>query len=277
LEPEIEAEYHRTLAQIADPDERQAPDCLTANDVLKAHFLIANYFLLEGSGLGGVGPRDIGLLLSAISRQTVEFGGKRKWMDTYSRCATLLFGLIKNHPFHDANKRTAFLSALFQLDRVGRCPSVSQQEFEDLMVDVADSALTKYARYNALVREGDPDPEVKFMAWYLRQKTRNIDKRYYAVTYRELQAILLGYGFSLEDPSGNHINIIHLADGKSWGQIGFPRWGAHVGKGAIRTVREATRLTYNNGIDSEAFFRGVDPMRKLISIYHEPLMRLAER
>src|ERR1700678_4440581 len=182
LEPEIEAEYRRVVREIDDADDRYTSDCLTANDVLKAHFLIANHFYLEGSGLGGIGPRDVDLLLSAISRQAVMFDGTAKWNDSYGRCATLVYGLIKNHPFHDANKRTAFLCAIFQLQRIGRVPSVSQREFEDIIVKIADNKLDKYARYKALRKADDPDPEVKFISWHLRQNTRIIDKRHCNVT-----------------------------------------------------------------------------------------------
>jgi hypothetical protein len=84
---------------------------LGMHDVLKAHFLIADFFFAEGEGIGGVGPRDLDLLHSALYRQHVTLGGTAKWDTKFDVCATLLYGLIKDHPFHDANKRTAFLSA----------------------------------------------------------------------------------------------------------------------------------------------------------------------
>src|SRR5260221_1651054 len=205
LEPEIEAEYQRVLNNL-DNAAPVGPHCLSIHEVLRAHFLIANHFYLEGKGLGGIGPRDMGLLQSAVHRQTVSFGGASKWVDRFDVCATLLFGLIKNHPFHDANKRTAFLGALFQLRRFGRCPSVNEREFENFTVEVAENGLARYARYKELVKNGDADPEVKLISHYLRKHTRQIDTQHYAVTYRELQTILNGYGFALANPRGNHID-----------------------------------------------------------------------
>jgi death-on-curing protein len=290
LEPAIEAEYQRFQGLLGPEDSRLDRDCLTAAEVLRAHFLIANHFYLEGNGLGGIGLRDNGLLHSAIGRQQVSYDGKVKWTNPFDICATLFFGLIKNHAFIDANKRTAFLSALFQLRRIGRCPSVAASEFENLTVDVADDALHKYARYSDLVARGDPDPEVKYISFYLRKNTREIDKKEYAVTYRELQSILHRYGFSLENPHGTHIDVVRVERKRklfglagerietTWlGQIGFPRWTAEVGKGAMRTVRDVTNLTSKNGVDSASFFHGLDPMQELITFYHAPLMRLAER
>jgi death-on-curing protein len=213
-----------------------------------------------------------------------------KWSDRFDVCATLFFGLIKNHPFHDANKRTAFLSVLFLLHRYGWCPSVSEKEFEDFTVEIADDQLEKYARYQQLKKEGTSDPEVRFISWYLRKNTRRIDKSSYDVTFRELQKILNRYGFALSNPRGNHIDIIQLKSKSRLfgllgrreteirlGQIGFPRWTAQVNKAALKTVRQVTKLNHENGVDSASFFQGLDPMQSLIATYHDPLMRLAQR
>jgi death-on-curing protein len=291
LEPEIDAEYQRALTEaeaLADPVGQYT---LSVFDVLRAHFLIANHFYLEGEGLGGVGTKEFGLLHSAIHRQGVAFGGIVKWTNLFDVSATLFYGLIKNHAFHDANKRTAFLSALYQLHRHGWCPSVPEKEFEDFTVEIADNQLMKYARYKELVKSGDPDPEVKFISWYLRKNTRQIDKKDHVITFRDLQRILSRYGYKLANPFRNHIDIIKVETkqpvlalfGKERivetkvGQIGFPRLTAEVGKGAIKTVREVTKLTPENGVDSASFFNGVDDMQSLITTYHQPLMSLASR
>ncbi|WP_374634542.1 type II toxin-antitoxin system death-on-curing family toxin [Ferrovibrio sp.] len=163
LEPQINAEYERAPAAIGDFCELEGKVYLKTSDVLRAHFQIANHFFLEGEGLGGIGPRDYGLLNSAIHRQAVSFEGTTKWTNLFDIAATLFYGLIKNHAFHDANKRTAFLSVLYQLHENGWCPSVSEKDFEDFTVEVADNQLGKYPRYRGLVGAGEADPEVKFM------------------------------------------------------------------------------------------------------------------
>src|SRR5438874_3417926 len=194
LEPEIDAEFQRSLAQLPDEEEGIAPYALGVVDVPRAHFLIANHFYLEGHGLGGIGPRDVGLLCSTVSRQYISFGGQTKWTAGFDVCATLFYGLIKNHAFHDANKRTAFLSALYQLRRMNWCPSVSEKQFEDFTVEIADDKLERYARFKAMSDKGDPDSNVKFVSWYFRKHTRKVDKYSYNITYRELQAILSRHG-----------------------------------------------------------------------------------
>jgi hypothetical protein len=157
-------------------------------------------------------------------------------------------------------------------------------------VEIADDRLGRYARFREISTHGDPDSIVKFISWFLRKNTRPIDKAIYNITYKELQVILVRYGFSLVNPQGNYIDIVRVEKRRSFlgllgerevqtrvAQIGFPRWTAQVGKGTLRTIREATGLTHKRGIDSASFFRGLDPMQTLIATYHEPLMRLAER
>ncbi len=57
---------------------------------------------------GGAGMRDANMLLSAIDRP------KNKWhygeTDLIKLAASYCFGLAKNHPFVDGNKRTAFMA-----------------------------------------------------------------------------------------------------------------------------------------------------------------------
>ena len=60
-------------------------------------------------------------------------------------------------------------------------------------------------------------------------------------------------------------------------QIGFPGWKRQVNNSALRTVRAATDLTPENGVDSQVFFQGTDPLHSLIDRYSEPLRRLADR
>ncbi|MBY2988687.1 type II toxin-antitoxin system death-on-curing family toxin [Rhizobium leguminosarum] len=289
LEEPIRREFERALVQLP-PETQPNRKGLNASDILRAHFLIANHFYIQDEGLGGVGPRSIDLLVSAVERQYVGYGAAAKWSNIFDVCATLFFGLIKNHAFHDANKRTAFLSALYFLYDEGWVPSVPEKDFEDFTVEISDNLLGKYARYKDFVKDGLGDPEVRFISHYLRSNTRRMDKAQYGITFRELKIILNRFGFDLKDPSGNHINIVKPEKKKTllgFGpvrqvetrvcQVGFPRWTAEVGKAALKTIREATKLSAKDGVDSAAFFRGLDPMQSLIVTYNAPLLRLANR
>lgn len=72
---------------------------INVSDVLKAHYILADYFTDTSSGEETekmlVGVRSYNLLASAVGRQCVEFAGKRKYTDKVELCATLFFGLVK--------------------------------------------------------------------------------------------------------------------------------------------------------------------------------------
>lgn len=240
--------------------------------------------------MGGLGPRDPNLLHSAVYRQFAGFAGEDKWETSYERCATLIFGLVKDHPFHDANKRTALLVLLYFLDRSNRQPTVDHRELEDFIVDIADNNLRQYRRLKTLETWTD-DPEILFIADFLRRNSRQQDKRYYTITFRELDARLRTFGCCLNNPNGNFIDVCRIekrprglfAFGRQEttlrkvAQIRFPGWKRHVGRGAISTVRRETDLTPERGVDSETFYRDTDSLNALIANYSGPLERLAHR
>jgi hypothetical protein len=101
LHDEIETEYRRWLKKIGDQDPYASRDTIGLQDILRAHFLIVDFFLENKYGIGGIGPKSVDLLHSAIYRQFVGFGSVEKWPGQYERLTTLLFGLVKDHLFHD--------------------------------------------------------------------------------------------------------------------------------------------------------------------------------
>lgn len=68
--------------------------------------------LMLDVGRGRAGVHDFGLLHSAIERPKAQFRGKHLYNSIWFMAAALLQSLVKNHPFEDANKRTAFFSAM---------------------------------------------------------------------------------------------------------------------------------------------------------------------
>lgn len=82
-------------------------DLINVSDILKAYYILADYFTDPSSGDDVermlVGVRSYDLLCSATGRQSVEFCGKRKYTDKIDICSTLFYGLTKNHSFHDAH------------------------------------------------------------------------------------------------------------------------------------------------------------------------------
>lgn len=294
LKPELRYLYERSLDDVHSFEEQLSGNDLSAREVLRAHFCLCEFFSDEHEGLGGVGLKDSGLLTSALSRQFVGFGGQSKWTTIHDKAATLLYGLVMNHPFHDANKRTAYLSTIHYLFTNGFSITVTEKTLEDLTVLVANRGLSKFRRYKQLKKRSS-DPEVEFLSHYLRQNTRKIDKQQYIVTYRELDRILQRYDAHLENPKNNSIDLMQWQEvevrvGGLFNRrmkkqkelrrvcsLGFPGWSKQVGKGRLKHVRQELGLTAANGVDSQSFFNGVDDMRVLMGMYEGALRRLAFR
>jgi death on curing protein len=86
--------------------------------------------------------RDRGLLESALAKPQNEFF-YRHVEDVGSLATTLLFGIARNHPFAQGNKRTEFLSAVDFLEINGYRLDVSDEEFllGRLVVEVLEQKL----------------------------------------------------------------------------------------------------------------------------------------
>jgi len=97
--------------------------------------------LVQFGGLAGL--RDEGLLGSALSRpeQRAHYGSP----DVADIAAAYAFGLAKNHPFVDGNKRTAFLALGLSLRLNGYCLTASQPEVTQTILSLAAGDLSEEA------------------------------------------------------------------------------------------------------------------------------------
>jgi death-on-curing protein len=77
---------------------------------------------------GGEGIRDQGMLESALNRskQVFDYGGPT--VDLCQLAAAYAFGLAKNHPFIDGNKRTAAITCELFLNLNGRFFTIGEIE-----------------------------------------------------------------------------------------------------------------------------------------------------
>ena len=78
IDPNLYEDYLRWTKSIGD-DPYVSNNCVGIIDVLKAHYLIIDYFFKEyGEGVGGIGPRNLNILHSTLSRQHSAYEGVRK-------------------------------------------------------------------------------------------------------------------------------------------------------------------------------------------------------
>jgi death on curing protein len=94
--------------------------------------------LAEHGGISGV--RDAGLLSSAMARpQNLAAYGDRP--DAADLAAAYAFGLARNHPFLDGNKRTAFVVMELFLNLNGWTLSADETECISTMLSLAAGDL----------------------------------------------------------------------------------------------------------------------------------------
>lgn len=109
---------------------------LTKEDALAIH----EASLARFGGLPGL--RDEGLLESALAQPFQAFGGEELYPTFAEKAARYAYGIAKNHPFLDGNKRTATacMAAYLRLNGFGFKPMAS--ELLTTMLGVADGTVS---------------------------------------------------------------------------------------------------------------------------------------
>ena len=102
----------------------------------KRQILLLHQHLVDETG-GSPGLRDEGLLDSALNAPFQAFGGTSAYPSLQQKAARLCYGLVKNHPFIDGNKRIGAHAMLVFLAVNGIELSYEQQELIDVILAVA--------------------------------------------------------------------------------------------------------------------------------------------
>ena len=108
---------------------------LHKQQILKLHNRIINEF-------GGIhGIRDERLLDSALANPLQTFAGLDLYPTCVDKAGQLCYGLIKNHPFLDGNKRIALHSMLILISINGLKIEIAHDELIDIIFKVADGSF----------------------------------------------------------------------------------------------------------------------------------------
>jgi death-on-curing protein len=92
---------------------------------------------------GAEGLRDRGLLESALARPKNLFSYASAEADVAALAASYAWGLARNHPFVDANKRTAYVVSRTFLKLNGRDLDASQEEKVLTFMMLAEGRLSE--------------------------------------------------------------------------------------------------------------------------------------
>lgn len=92
---------------------------------------------------GNEGLRDEGLLSSALARPQNLFAYSKPSPDLAALAAAYAFGIVRNHPFLDGNKRTGLIAARTFLLLNGVDLKASQDEKVLIFLQLAEGVLTQ--------------------------------------------------------------------------------------------------------------------------------------
>jgi death-on-curing protein len=107
---------------------------LDVNDVQRMHVRAIEVFG------GSHGIRDHGLLESAVMAPRATYGGTVLHPTLATMAAALGYGLAKNHPFVDGNKRVAAMATLAMLRLNGFRLRIPQKQGAEVFIRVAEDA-----------------------------------------------------------------------------------------------------------------------------------------
>ena len=110
---------------------------LSKNQVTALHSALIREF----GGIDGI--RDERLLESALAAPFQTFGGEPVYPSLQAKAAQLGFGLIRNHPFVDGNKRIGAHTMLVFLAVNGIELRYEQQELIDIVLSVAAGQIDR--------------------------------------------------------------------------------------------------------------------------------------
>ncbi|MBQ3443989.1 MAG: type II toxin-antitoxin system death-on-curing family toxin [Selenomonadaceae bacterium] len=117
---------------------------LTQNQVLKLHDKIINEF-------GGIhGIRNEAALQSALANPLQTFAGLDLYPSVIDKAVQLCFGIIKNHPFLDGNKRLGLHLMLILIHINGLKIDIAHDELIDIIFKVADGTFNRQDFLQAL-------------------------------------------------------------------------------------------------------------------------------
>ena len=123
--------------------------CLTKKQILFLHKeLIKNFGGIEGI-------RDENLLDSAVAAPFQTFGGKDLFPTLLEKAARLGYGIVKNHPFLDGNKRIGTHSMLTFLKANGISVNYNDQELIDVILKISDNTLSADNLLNWLIEHSN--------------------------------------------------------------------------------------------------------------------------
>ncbi|MFD0964285.1 type II toxin-antitoxin system death-on-curing family toxin [Pseudofulvibacter geojedonensis] len=248
------------------------------------------------------GIKNIGMLESAIGRQTTGFGDFYKYSNCFSNCATLTYGIIKNHSFHNGNKRAGLLCLIKHLYVNGYVlsPKLNSNELYEFLVSIADSKVEQFSlkykkKYNFIrpkkerksKEKWDSDTVVSYMAFWIKRNSKPKQTTLKGeIKISELKKLLNSKNIKLEQ-KGDKLEIYKEKEKSVLGftyslkKVNKRRYNlkgnlVSVNLVTLGKIRREFQLTKADGIDHTFFYTEEALLDSEIKTYKELIYRLSK-
>lgn len=268
---------------------------LSSEEVMELHKILCNNYKLlpEMEPISPPGIKNRDMLESAVSRQLVGSGDFYKYDDIFSNCATLVFGLVKNHSFHNGNKRIGFLAMLKHLYTNGHVirPGINHSEIYELLRALADSSLYEHAQqfYQDFFKVNrihlwNDEISIKYLAYWLKKNTEFKRKKIKqkSLSVNDLERILKAKQLST-DFSGKYLSVERKNSffGDLLGKKPFKRQyiikdSRNVAFNLIDQIRKDFEITFLDGVDNSSFYNDEEILNNEIVSYKRIIYKLAK-
>lgn len=237
---------------------------MNIDEVKDIHFFLAEHYAAAADPISPPGVKDEGLLESACARPHTTVGQKEMFETPFDKAAALFHSIISNHCFHNGNKRTALLCALYFL-------SLNNYWVENC----SDNELFEFTRQTA-AHEICPNraDEIPYISRWFSEQSRKVAKGDKHLKFNDLKDVLAQFDFDLID-DGFTCSI--KKDGKDVEKIIKKGKQGHndYDPAYVAGLRKKLGLTPEHGIDSARFYgeRGIklelnDLMQLRINVFN---------
>lgn len=264
--------------EIALPN-REKIYTLTTDCILHLHDLLSkNYHLIDKMDpVEPPGVKNINSLESAVFRQHTGSGDWYKYETVFKNCATLVFAIINNHPFHNGNKRVAFLAMIKHLYENGYVlsPSTKHDNIYQLLISIADNKLPSYLsqidkklykRNRKEKGKWSDEMVIDILAQWLRKNSefKNVTIKT-KIRIQQIKAMLEPKGIFME-LNGTWLKTYQIKEKTIFGIIktktervnirtyGIGNSMSEVGIKVINQIRKDYCLTQKDGFDNNSFY-----------------------
>lgn len=236
-----------------------------ASEVETIHYSLVEMFQNEDEEkrIDPPGIKTLGLLESACSRPNTSFGQTIKYKSVEAKAAALFHSLVKNHPFHNGNKRTALATLILYLYRNGKRfkKECSDKDIYNLVVHVADNSFFKDVR--------DNDGSIKEIQSWIKKNTTSVNNNPTDMTVDQFVVNAEKAGVKVKkNKSGVHIS--NPNKNKSGRRI-----HSRTKKLSGKTVMAYAKKLAVEGMLVDEFREGVNPEQEEILRFKKVLFQLA--